>query len=93
MDQNKLKKICQKALDISYQGITISDFQAMPTQRFSEENNKWIPDSYTLFIMLKKPPVDYKDSNHVFTKDDSSYRGVENFLESLIGFEVCVDFV
>ena len=93
MDQNKLRKICESALDISYNGVILTEFRALPTQKFDEKSNEWVPDSYSLFIVLKKPPVDYKDQNYVFTKDAESYRGVENFLESLLGFDVCVDFV
>jgi hypothetical protein len=81
MDQNRLRKICEIALDTSYSGVTISEFQALPTQKYDEISNEWIPDSYSLFIILKKSPVDH------------DFRNVEFFLESLLGFETCVDFV
>jgi len=95
MDQNRLKKICEKALAMSYKGVTISEFHALPTQKFDQEKNEWVPDSQTLFIMVKKPPVNYDDPNYNynFTKDVSSYRGMEKFLESLLGLECCIDFV
>jgi hypothetical protein len=81
MDENRLRKICESALDTSYSGVTISEFQALPTQKYDEISNEWIPDSYSLFIILKKSPV------------DQDFRNVEFFLESLLGFETCVDFV
>jgi hypothetical protein len=84
MDESRLKKTCQKILDMSYSGVTISEFRALPTQKFDEDSGEWIPDSFSLFVILKRPPVNYKDQ---------SYRDVENFLESLLGFETCVDFV
>jgi hypothetical protein len=85
MDQNRLKRICEKALDMSYKGLIISEFRSLPTQKFDQEKNEWVPDSQTLFIMLKKTPD--------FINDTSGYRTVENFLESLLGFECCIDFV
>jgi len=78
---------------MSYGNVTISEFQDIPTQKFDEEKNEWVPDSQTLFIMLKKLSVNYDDPNYDFIKDAANYRGVESFLESLLGFECCVDFV
>jgi hypothetical protein len=84
MEQDRLRKMCELALDTSYSGVSISEFRALPTHKFDEESGKWIPDSYSLFIMLKKQPVNCSDQD---------YRGVEKFFESLLGFETCVDFV
>lgn len=88
MDENRLRKICESALDTSFSGVTLTEFRALPTQKFDEKNNEWVPDSYSLFLVLQKPSV----TTH-FLEDDSRYRSVENFLESLLGFDVCVDFV
>lgn len=93
MDEIKLKKICEEALGISYKGVSIFEFRAIPTQKFDNEKNEWIPDSHTLFIMLKKPPTNYDDNEYNFIQDSQNYRSVENFLESLLGLECCVDFV
>jgi hypothetical protein len=82
VDENKLKKICELALDTSYSGVTITEFRAIPTQRFDTESCKWVPDSYSLFIMAKKGSLlEFREC-----------REIENFLETLFGFEVCVDF-
>lgn len=93
MDKDRLRKICESALDTSFSGITLTEFRALPTQKYDEVTNKWIPDSYSLFIVLEKPPVCYKDFNYSSFDDDSNSRNVENFLESLLGFDVCVDFL
>jgi len=92
MDESRLRKICESALDTSYKGVTVTEFRALPTQRFDQESNEWIPDSYSLFIILKKPPVNYKDLDYCHFTDAEDYRNVETFLESLLGFETCVDF-
>lgn len=84
MDQDRLKKLCQTALDISYSGVTIEEFRALPTQKYDVERNDWIPDSQSLFVILKKPPMNYDSP--------TDYRNIEYFLESLLGFETCVDF-
>ena len=82
MDETKLKKICEGALDISYSGVTIKEFHVLPTQRWDEEKENWVPHSYSIFIVLKKS-LPY----------DSDYTGVDRFLETLLGFECCVDLV
>lgn len=93
MDEIKLKKLCQRVLDISYQNISIIEFRAFPTQKFDDEKNEWMPNSHTLYITLKKTPPNYNDSDYNFIKDSESYLTVQNFLESILGFECCVDFV
>lgn len=82
MDENKLRKLCELALDTSFSGVTISEFCALPTQKWDSEKDEWVPDSYSIFVVLKKP-LPY----------DSNYTGVESFLESLLGFECCVDLI
>jgi hypothetical protein len=46
------------------------------------DNNKcdWVPDSYSLFLVLKR------------IKDCDDNRNVSSFIESVIGFECVVDF-
>lgn len=81
MDQNRLKKIVQSALDVSFSDVSIVDFHVIPTHKWDENVTKWVPDSYSLFLGVKQPlKLEYQ-------------RDIEYFLESLIGFECCVDFV
>lgn len=86
MDESRIKKIVQSALDISYGNITIKEFRALPTNKLDEDTGKWVPDSYTLFIDLGRNNIDEE-------KWETSNNGsVGSFLESLLGFECCVDF-
>ena len=78
MDQNRLKKICEMALES--RGITVTEFRALPTQSYDHEQGKWVPDSYSLFLVLKQ------------IKDCDDNRNVSSFIESVIGFECVVDF-
>ena len=86
MDENRLKKIAQSALDNSYSGLTISEFRALETSEFNDDMT-WKPYSYTLFITLKRGENLYEGCGKTF-----STVTVETFLESLIGYECCVDF-
>jgi hypothetical protein len=83
MDENRLKKVVQSALDISFSGLTITEFKALETSQLTDDN-KWEPFSYTLFITLKRGGT--LNENYIQTLD------IVYFLESLIGFECCVDF-
>jgi hypothetical protein len=86
MDENRLKKVVQSALDISFSGLTITEFKALETSQLTDDN-KWEPFSYTLFITLKRgTSLNEGYSQTLQTLD------VTHFLESLIGFECCVDF-
>lgn len=94
MDESRLKQLCESALDTSFSGVSIMEFRALPTHKWDDEVNEWVPDSFSLFIILKKPSENYdeKDYNH-FDSSRNFQGGVENFLESFLGFDVCVDFV
>ena len=81
MDKDKLKKLCESALDISYPSIIVSDFVVVPTFKYDETQTDWVPDSYSLFVQIRKGSVTL-----------SRPREVESFLETLLGFECCVDF-
>lgn len=86
MDQNRLKKVVQSALDISFNGLTINEFRAVETSEMNDDGT-WKPYSYTLFITLKQGRNLYEGySKTLYTLD------VEIFVERLIGFECCVDF-
>ncbi len=50
MDESRLKKVVQSALDISYdQSLVISEFRALQTQSYDNDKSEWVPDSYSLF--------------------------------------------
>ena len=83
MDENRLKKVVQSALDISFSGLTITEFKALETSQLTEDF-EWEPFSYTLFITLSRG----KTLNENYIQSGN----IINFLESLIGFECCVDF-
>ena len=94
MDQNKLKRLCELALES--RNVIISEFTAIPTQKFDEENNKWVPDSYSLFLMLKRkvePNLEKVGGDITYQSISSEFQGIELLLEGLLGFECCVDFV
>jgi hypothetical protein len=81
MDQVRLKKIVQSSLDLSFSGVTLVDFVMLPVNKWDESVERWVPDSYSLFLGVKQPlRLEYP-------------RDIEFFVESLLGFECCVDFV
>ena len=81
MDKNRLKKVVQSALDISYnKSLLISEFRALQTHMYDNNKCDWVPDSYSLFLVIKK------------IKDCDDNRNVSMFIESVIGFECVVDF-
>jgi hypothetical protein len=86
MDENKLKKLVQSALDNSFNGLTINEFRALETNKMNDDGT-WTPFSYTLFITLRMGrSLNENNSQTVNTLD------VTHLLESLLGFECCVDF-
>lgn len=79
----RIKRIVESSLDNSFGGdISIVDMMVLPTQKYDEGTKEWVPDSYSLFLQIQRGSV---------TLDLP--REVESFLESLLGFECCVDFV
>ena len=79
----RIKRLVESSLNTSFGGeISISDMVVLPTQKYDEETSKWVPDSYSLFIQIRKGSVILDRPNQV-----------ESLLESLLGFECCVDFV
>ena len=55
MDKNRIKKLCESVLDISFSGTTICDFDMTPTFKYDESLSKWVPDSFALFVQIKSP--------------------------------------
>jgi len=82
MDKNRLKKVIQSALDISFSGITIENLSILDKNKFDEDTGKWIPDSYSLFMDITKNEF----------SGFSTERKVEILLEGLLGFECSVNF-
>jgi len=79
----RIKRLVESSLNSSFGGeISISDMVVLPTQKYDEETSKWIPDSYSLFLQIQRGSVILDRPGEV-----------ESFLESLLGFECCVDFV
>jgi hypothetical protein len=79
----RIKRLVESSLDTSFGGeVSILDMMVLPTQKYDEGTKEWIPDSYSLFLQIQRGSV---------TLDLP--REVESFLESLLGFECCVDFV
>ena len=79
----RIKRLVESSLDTSFGGeISIMDMVVLPTQKYDEEVSKWIPDSYSLFLQIRKGSVVLDRPNQV-----------EFLLESLLGFECCVDFI
>jgi hypothetical protein len=87
MDKNRLKKVVQSALDISYSGVTIKDFEVLETNK-PDETGKWVHDSYALFVGLNRVSIDREDYLEMCNE-----RRIENQLECLLGFECSVNFL
>jgi hypothetical protein len=85
VDENKLKKILQSSLDVSFNGLTIKEVRALETSQMNDDWT-WKPFSYTLFITLNRGTSLHEGSSHTTALD------VTILLQSLTGFECCVDF-
>jgi hypothetical protein len=81
MDKIRLKKLCESALNMSYPSLMISDFEVIPTFKYDDTQNDWVPDSFSLFVGIKR-------NGELMILPN----GVERFLERLLGLECCVDF-
>jgi hypothetical protein len=93
MDQNRLRRICEMALDS--RGVIITEFRALPTQMFDPEKGKWVPDSYSLFLGVKRksePVLEKVGGTVIYQQLSSEFEDLERFLETLLGFECVVDF-
>ena len=91
---DKIKQLVKKSLDTSFgDRILVEEIHILPTQKFHEQSNEWIPDSFSIFLSLKdKRTSEEKPDFYHFESDDPKYK-VSFLLEKLLGFEVCVDFV
>lgn len=84
MDKSdRIKRLVESSLDTSFGGeISISEIVILPTQKYDDTINKWIPDSHTIFVSIKKNTTDFVD-----------IREITNLVEGVLGFECCVDFL
>ena len=90
----RIKRLVESSLDTSFgDGVSIVDMVVLPTQTFNEETKKWIPDSYTIFLAVKKKNPPPKKEFYHFESDGNMLdaRKITNMLEGLLGFEVLVD--
>ena len=79
----RIKRVVESSLNTSFGGdISIVDMTVLPTQKHDKETNEWIHDSYSLFVQIRKGSLILNRPGEV-----------ESFLESLLGFECCVDFL
>ena len=83
MGKDRLRKMYQTLLDESYnKRYDIFEFRALPTSVHDNEKSEWVPDSFSVFIMLKdKQP------------QNLSELGICTKLEGTFGFECCLDFL
>lgn len=83
----KIKRLVEFSLDTSFGGsLIIQEIIVLPTQKFDTDSNNWVPDSFTIFLSVKNNEIDQPHS----LSDNPKYK-IAGFLESLLGFEVCVD--
>lgn len=91
MDENRLKEICKKVLRSSYKNVDITEFKAVQTNKFNYDSNNWEPDSYAIFLVLKKNKSNYNDHESSYLENFLNPREVEEYLENLVGFECCIE--
>lgn len=63
-------------------GVTISEFRVLPTHQYDNEKREWVPDSHSLFLVVKR-----KSSMEIQRAIE-----LEKVLESMLGLECVVDF-
>ena len=55
---DRIKRVVETSLKSSFGDvISISDMVVLPTQKFDEMINDWVPDSFSLFVQIKKGSV------------------------------------
>ena len=86
----RIKQLVESSLNSSFGGgIIIKEMIVLPTQKYNEKTTGWDPDSYAIFLSIEDKRTDQPDYYH-FTSENPRYK-IAGFLESLLGFEVCVD--
>ena len=91
---DRIKRLVESLLNTSFGGeIIIVSLMVLPTQKYDEGTREWIPDSHSIFLNLKDKRNSGNNPDYYhFVSDHPSYK-VSSLLESLLGFECCVDFV
>ena len=93
----RIKRLVESSLNTSFgDELSINEVVVLPTQKYDEEVREWVPDSYTLFLSLKRNGTTEKPPDFLHFESQGNFvdvRKVTNFLESLLGIECCVDFV
>ncbi len=84
----RIKRLVESSMELSFgDNISIKEIIILPTQKYNKEQDKWVPDSHTIFLSVKNNMGnDYQKSNYTINE-------VTNFLETLLNLECCVDFV
>jgi hypothetical protein len=97
MDQiARIKRLVEYSLNTSFgDELSINEVVILPTQKFDEKTNEWVPDSHTIFLSIKrKTPPQVQDFSHYESYENLvDSRQVTRLLEGVLGFECCVDFV
>jgi hypothetical protein len=89
---SRVKELVVSSLNSSFGGgIIVKEMIVLPTQKFNEKTSGWDPDSFAVFLSIEDKRTDQPDFYH-FVSDDPRVK-ISSFLESLLGFEVCVDIV
>ena len=80
--KDRLRRIYQEALNMSFSGCTIIEYNEVPTYKV-DETGKWVSDSKAIFITCKN------DGSY---SEPARYYGdkISYHLENLFGFECSV---
>jgi hypothetical protein len=78
--KDRLRKLYQEALDLSFSGYTITEYNEVPTYKL-DENTSWVSDSKAIFITCK-----YEAHPHHLQLSNK----ISEHLENLFGFECSV---
>ena len=79
----RLRKLYQEALNISFSGYTITEYNEVPTFKLNETGT-WVRDSNAVFITCKS------DGNYLERNRNYS---ITRHLENLFGFECSVQIL
>lgn len=75
--------------------VFIFDITVIPTNKLDIQTSKWVPDSHAVFLSVIIPE-DSEIREHVYHFGAggvvSASSKMAEYLESMLGFEVCVDF-
>lgn len=88
----RIKRIVKTSLDTSFKGgIIVKEITVLPTHKYDETTKEWVPDSHSVFLVINRPD-DPKLNEEIYSAlglTDASTR-IADYLESLLGLEVCV---